>query len=309
LPALLGALLAVPLAAAQPRTTVTPTVGPPGTRFLFSASEFAERDRLSFWLNRPDGQVEVPYVPEDHRANSFGEAIWTWESSPGAQRGTWQMVAHGRSGAERVIVFRIGDQSPPDPGQPYGVDPRAATPGSLFRFFATGFTAGEYVAMQVNGPGGAVVTEGLSVAQPASPEGRIDGSWNSPSSAAAGEWQIIARGADSGVTQMIPIMLQPPVSAAAPHMDISPAVGVPGMRFVISISAGGFAADEELSVWLNLPDGRVVTTEVEGNLRAAPDGRVGWTWVAPQDAQSGLWQMVAHGRTSGVEVVGSFWIQ
>jgi hypothetical protein len=48
---------------------------------------------------------------------------------------------------------------------------------------------------------------------------------------------------------------------------------------------------------------------VEGVLRAAPDGRAGWTWVAPQDAQRGVWQMVAHGRTSGIEVVGSFTIQ
>jgi hypothetical protein len=304
---LLGALVAVPLVAAQPSTTVTPTLGPPGTRFLFFASGFAERDRLSFWMNRPDGQIEVPYIPEEHRANTFGEAVWTWESSSGSQRGVWQMVAHGRSGVERVIDFTIGDPPQPDAGQPYGVNPRAATPGSLFRFFAVGFTAGEYVSVQVNGPGGAVVTEGLSVAQPASPDGRIDGSWNSPSSAAAGEWRIIARGADSGVTQTIPITLQAPASAAAPQMQISPAVGAPGMRF--AVSATGFATNEELAVWLNLPDGSTATTTVEGVLRAAPDGRAGWTWVAPQDAQRGVWQMVAHGRTSGIEVVGSFTIQ
>jgi hypothetical protein len=81
---LLGALVAVPLVAAQPSTTVTPTLGPPGTRFLFFASGFAERDRLSFWMNRPDGQIEVPYIPEEHRANTFGEAVWTWESSAGS---------------------------------------------------------------------------------------------------------------------------------------------------------------------------------------------------------------------------------
>ena len=306
--ALLCALAAAPLVAAQPLTTVTPEVGPPGTRFLFSASEFTPRERLSFWVNRPDGRVEEAFVAGENRANDTGDFIWSWDSPSDAPRGAWQMVAHGRtSGAERVIDFTIGELPPPDTGQPYGVTPSAGVPGNLFRFFATGFKAGEYVNVQVNGPGGVVVTDGLVVAQPANPDGRIDGSWNSPASAATGAWQIVARGSDSGVVQTIPITLQPATAGPPPHLDVSPAVGAPGMRFVVS--AAGFAPEEDLSVWVNLPDGHAAPTTVEGVLRSAPDGRAGWTWVAPQDAQRGVWQMVAHGRKSGVEVVGSFTIQ
>ncbi|MFL5801043.1 MAG: hypothetical protein ACJ8CR_04800 [Roseiflexaceae bacterium] len=306
--ALLCALVVVPLVAAQPLTTVAPKIGPPGTRFLFSANEFASRERLSFWLNRPDGHIEVPYIPEEHRANESGDAVWTWEAPSDALRGAWQMVVHGlSSGAERVIDFTIGEPPSPDAGQPYGVDPRAGVPGRLFRFFANGFSAGEYVDVRLRGPNGTETTEGLMVSQPANPDGRIDGSWNSPAGAAPGEWQILARGADSGVTRTIPITLQPPAPGGTPYLDVSPNVGAPGMRFVVS--ATGFMADEEISIWLNQPDGRAVPTTVEGVLRAAPDGRAGWTWVAPQDIQRGAWQMVAHGRRSGVEVVGSFTIQ
>ena len=74
----------------------------------------------------------------------------------------------------------------------------------------------------------------------------------------------------------------------------------------ISFSGTGFTPDEDIKVWLNLPDGRVVPTEVEGVLRAAPDGRVGWTWVVPADGPLGTWQMVAHGVKSGVEGVATF---
>ena len=47
----------------------------------------------------------------------------------------------------------------------------------------------------------------------------------------------------------------------------------------------------------------------KGIAETAPDGRVGWTWVAPKDAPLGAWQMVAHGRTSGIEAVVGFTLQ
>jgi hypothetical protein len=301
---LLVILASVRPAVAESPPTVSPETGPPGTRFLFFASGFAERDRLSFWLNRPDGQVEVPYVPEEHRANTSGEAVWTWESSAeGSQRGTWQMVAHGRSGVERVITFTIGDPPAPSAPQPYNVAPRSGLAGTLFVFYAAGFTAREFVDVQVRGPDGTTVPFGdksLVVSEPATDAGRIDGSWTSPGSAAPGDWQIIARGAESGVTQTITVTITARANTAV-QLTAIPNEGTPGMRF--SFSGAGFTPDEEITVWLNLPDGRVVATEVEGILRAAPDGRIGWTWVAPADGPLGAWQMVAHGVKSSVEAV------
>jgi len=162
------------------------------------------------------------------------------------------------------------------------------------------------VIVEVSGPNG-TTTQGLQVAQPASPDGRIDGSWNSPGDAPTGAWQIIARGDKSGVVQTLNFTLEGPTVGAGPQMDVSPTLGRPGMRFVISGS--GFAPNEDMSIWLNLPDGTIATTTIEGVARSGPTGRIAWTWVAPEDAQPGTWQMVAHGKSSGLEAVGTFTIE
>ena len=305
--AMLVILPSVRPAAADSPPTVSPEIGPPGTRFLFFAAGFAPNEQLSFWLNRPDGQVQAAVVLDLKRTSTTGEAVWTWTAPQDAPRGAWQMVAHGRKSAvERVIPFTVGDQPAPSAPQPYGVTPRSGPSGTLFTFYAAGFTAREFVTVQVHGPDGTVVPfddKSLMVSEPASDAGRIDGSWTSPESAAPGDWQIVARGNDSGVTQTITVTITPRASTPAQLMAI-PSEGTPGMRF--SFSGAGFTPDEEIRVWLNLPDGRVIATEVEGILRAAPDGRVGWTWVAPTDGPLGAWQMVAHGATSGVEAVAPF---
>ena len=304
---LLALLVTARPAVAEPSPTVFPEVGPPGTRFLFFAAGFAPDEQLSFWLNRPDGQVQAAEVLDLQRSSSAGEAVWTWTAPQDAPRGGWQIVAHGRKSAvERVIAFTVGDPPAPYAPLPYNVVPRSGLAGTLFVFYAAGFTAREFVDVQVHGPDGAVVPYGdksLVVSEPATDAGRIDGSWTSPESAAPGDWQIVARGATSGVTQTITVTLAARSSTAA-QLTAVPNEVVPGMR--ISFSGTGFTPDEEIKVWLNLPDGRVIPTEVEGILRAAPDGRVGWTWVAPADGQLGVWQMVAHGVKSGVEGVASF---
>jgi hypothetical protein len=292
---------------AETPSTVSPEVGPPGTRFLFFAAGFAPDEQLSFWVNRPDGSIQAIEVFDGKRSSTAGEAVWTWTAPQDAPRGGWQMVAHGRKSAvERVIAFTIGDPPAPYAPPPYNVTPRSGLPGTLFVFYAAGFTAREFVDVQVRGPDGTIVPFGdssLVVSEPATDGGRIDGSWTSPASAAPGNWQIVAHGAESGVTQTMTLTIASRSSTPA-QLTAVPNEGVPGMRF--SFSGAGFTPDEEIKVWLNLPDGRVVPTEVEGNLIAAPDGRVGWTWVAPADGPLGGWQMVAHGLKSGVEAVASF---
>jgi len=285
-------------------TSVTPTAGPPGTRFVFLASGFKPRERLSFWLNLPDGRVQAANIADTDRSDRNGDAAWVWVAPADAAQGVWQMVSHGAdSGFEVVLTFTIGAAPASEAPPPYGVDPRSGDAGTLFRFFATGFKAGEYVDVRVRSPGGAESTDGLRLAEPASTDGRLDGSWTSPLDAALGDWQVTLRGSDSGVTRTIAVTITAPTVARS-SLVISPDLGSPGMRFAVSVT--GFAANEDLSVWLNRPDGRVVAAEIEGTGRTAPDGRAGWTWVAPADAPLGSWQMVAHGRTSGIEAVVSF---
>jgi hypothetical protein len=303
---LAAGLIPAAVAAQELPPTVAPDSGPPGTRFLFGANGFAGRERLSFWVNRPDGKVEAVFTDLE-RASDAGDAVWSWTAPGDAPLGVWQMVAHGRtSNVERVATFTLAEPSAPTGQQPFNVVPSSGDAGTVFRFYAAGYNAGEYVDVQVHGPGGTVVQMGdtsLVVSEPASADGRIDGSWASPAGAAPGAWQIIARGAASGVTQTIAIAIGAPTQGRA-QLDVSPAEGAPGQRFVFS--ATGFAPEEEISIWLNRPDGSVVAAEIEGIARAAPDGRAGWTWVAPAEGPLGNWQMVAHGRTSNVEVVAPF---
>lgn len=311
---LLAALVGLSLvpagpAQAAPLVNVQPTAGPPGTSFLFFASGFAARERVGVWLNAPDGRVLPFSPPELRRTTAYGDASWTWVSPADAPNGAWQMVIYGQASAlTQVIPFTIG--APPDPasgGVPAGVAPASGRPGSLFRFYATGFEFREVVTITVSGPAGPLKDPALETTGIAGPEGRIDASWTSPADAAPGAWQLVLRGDRTQVERVLTVTITPPEGAPPPQLTVSPASGAPGARFVFS--ATGFGDDEMISVWLNTPDGKVVEATIEGRAQAAPDGRAGWGWLAPAGATPGTWQMVAHGRTSGFEAVASFTIQ
>jgi hypothetical protein len=308
---LLGALFLTPTAGATPTATVQPQAGPPGTRFLFFADGFAADEPISIWLNAPNGQVIAAEDRALGDSSASGAATWTWTAPADAPLGAWQMVGHGRtSGNEQVIPFTIGQAAPADTGgqgQPYNVVPADGAPGTLFRFFATGFEAREFVYVSVHGPAGTLENPSLTVPRTADPSGRVDGSWTSPSDAAVGGYQIVIQSDHSGVTRTIPVSIHAAQASQPPQLTVTPATAAPGARFVFSGS--GFGANEKLSIWLNAPDGRVLPAEIEGIAETAPDGRVGWTWVAPKDAPLGAWQLVAHGRASGIEAVVGFTLQ
>jgi hypothetical protein len=306
---MLSWLLLSGVAAAVAVSNVQPQAGPPGTSFLFFASGFAADEPVGIWLNAPDGRVVPASAPELRRTTAFGDASWSWTAPQDATQGAWQMVAHGvRSAVEQVIPFTIGQPAPAaGTDQPFGVDPADGTPGTLFRFFAAGFADREFVYVSVAGPGGTLKSPNLVVPRTAAPNGRVDGSWTSPADATPGAWRIVIESDHSGVTRTIPVIIDSTEASPAPQMMVQPPTAAPGARFVVS--ATGFRAREPISVWLNTPDGRVVAAEIEGTSQAAPDGRAGWTWVAPADAPRGAWQMVAHGRESGIEVVAGFRLQ
>jgi hypothetical protein len=305
----LGALLLAPTVGAASTSTVQPQAGPPGTRFLFFADGFAADEPISIWLNAPDGRVLAAEDRALGHSSASGAATWTWTAPADAPLGNWQMVGHGRrSGNEQIIPFMIEPAASTNTGgQPFNVVPADGVPGTLFRFFASGFEAREFVYVSVNGPAGALKDAGLTVPRTADPSGRVDGSWTSPTDAALGAYQIVIQSDHSGVTRTIPVSIHAAQAGPPPQLTVSPAAAAPGARFVFSGS--GFGANEKISIWLNAPDGRVLPAEIEGVAEAAPDGHVAWTWVAPKDAPLGAWQLVAHGRTSAIEVVASFTLQ
>jgi hypothetical protein len=309
---LIGLLSSLMLARGTQAATfqnVQPPIAPPGTQFLFFASGFTGNEPISIWVNTPDGRVlaATPQLPP-LAATSYGEATWSWISPDDAPLGVWQMVAHGReSGFEQVISFTLGTPAASgDVGEGLNVTPTAGGPGTLFRFFVTGFNAGEGFDVAVSGPAGPLESPVLLTSHVASDAGRIDGSWSAPDGAAAGTWYIGVKGAESGVVRTIAVRIDVP-AANQPTIIIQPDLGVPGARFVVS--ANGFRANELISVWLNAPDGRVLSATLEGNAQAGPDGHAVWHWIAPSDAPLGAWQMVAHGRESGIELVVNFTLE
>src|SRR5262245_15527245 len=186
--------LALPQAAlAAPVTSVQPPAGPPGTSFLFFASGFAANERVGIWLNAPDGKIVPASAPELRRTNAYGDAAWTWTAPGNAIDGAWQMVIYGIQSAQTLVIpFTIGQVAPPaGTDQPSGVAPAHGAPGTLFRFFATGFEFREPISVAVRGPAGVLKNAIVSTPRAAGPEGRIDGSWASPADATPGAWQIV----------------------------------------------------------------------------------------------------------------------
>lgn len=315
--ALLVALLVLwlPAPAAAQQVEVYPPAGTPGTRFVFVARGFQPEERLSAWVNAPDGRVleERAGVPEE--ARSDGVASWNWAPPLEYQPGFWQIVVHGReSGFEQVLTFQIvaigqpvPGAVPPPPAADKNIHPNVGNPGTIFRFYATGFTPGERVDTHALTPNNKKYGDDFIVNLHAEESGRLDGSWTAPISAPSyGVWQIVMTGRASKVEQRIPFTIEQLTAPTATPLQVSPTVGKPGMRFLFYTS--GFKPNEELSVWLNTPDAQIIELYQKQDLRAQPDGRASWEWVAPFDVQLGFWSMVARGKESGIEQVVPFQI-
>lgn len=196
----------------QADAAVIPPVGGPGTEFAFFATGFEDGEKVGFWLNAPDGTVVA--TDEEAFANDDGRADWAWDSPGDAQPGIWEMVAEGAdSGTTWAIPFEIQaglpESGPPAPSVPsgnYAVEPAIGAPGTTFDFFATGFDGNEDVGFWLNAPDGSIVD--IEQKTGTNDDGRVDWSWESPDDAARGTWQMVARGVDSNLEQVIPFEIR-----------------------------------------------------------------------------------------------------
>jgi hypothetical protein len=198
------------------------------------------------------------------------------------------------------------------------VRPDVGEPGTIFRFFATGFqsvdpaTGGddeegrEEVSIWVNAPDGAATTDGIGRVNQLTDQGRIDWQWVAPPDAQLGTWSAVAFGNDSGNEVVIRFEVRadaPPVPEDPERLDqgVAPQSGSGGTEF--AFYATGFDETEELAVWVNTPSGEAFSAETDELNQTTPSGRADWFWTAPEDAEEGTWSMVAHGKQSGVERV------
>ncbi len=285
----------------QPPQPVTPTAGPPGTRFQFFASGFGARERLGFWLNRPDGVI-VPFAPDlsgQRRASAAGLADWNWTAPANAATGTWTMVVRGVSTGNQVVLpVMISTPPPVAPGAT--VQPTEGAAGTRFVFSALGFAPFETISFFLTDPAGRAGK--IEVVSSRSDTDRVDWAWLSAVDAAAGSWTMIARGDTSGTERAIVFRI---LASAAQPVGVTPREDRPGALFIFY--ATGFAEVENLVFWINTPDKRALPVTVERYVIAA--GRADWSWQAPLDLAPGAYQMVVRGRTTGSERVVPFAIR
>lgn len=100
------------------------------------------------------------------------------------------------------------------------------------------------------------------------------------------------------------ILVMAAVPTGAQPASVNPAAGGPGTRF--EFFASGFAGDERVEYWLDMPDGRVKGNAEDYWLVTDDAGRAEWSWRSPPGAVTGTWVMVARGRESGVTQSISF---
>lgn len=191
----------------QPQVAVEPHAAPPGSRFAFFALGFNRNERVAYWFNRPDGTILSNDQTYQARAARSGRVDFAWLAPLDAPAGVWQIVVQGlESRVTHTLEFTItptGSTTNPDapPNDTVGVSPAVVAPRETVYFFATGFKRRERVAFWAVRPNGSTVRQDRSVI--ANNDGRADWTWSVPRNAVAGEWQMVARGVDSGVTRVI----------------------------------------------------------------------------------------------------------
>lgn len=102
-----------------------------------------------------------------------------------------------------------------------------------------------------------------------------------------------------------PPSLTRPIIPESKNARVNPQAGTPGQIFLLE--ATGYLAGETVSVWLNAPNGSVLSTDIQAT--ADSSGAVHGSAVQFQsEAQSpiGVWSIVGQGMTSGRQAIGYF---
>ena len=222
------------------------------------------------------------------------------------------------------------------------VTPAVSGPGTRFSFLATGFKGdpdegdddtnnAELVSFWINTPDGQTIKanddDHEKSYERADRDGQAAWNWRAPMDAIQGAYTLVAHGTESGHEVVIPFSIDGTTrgSLMAEPYSVTPAAGAPGasFRFVIK----GFLGDpkdddddksndaEEVSFWINTPDGQTIKAiragadedDDDANVeQASRSGQVELTWDAPANAIPGTYTLVAHGLESEREQVVAF---
>lgn len=318
--AIVAVALLVPFwVAAAPGSTGTVQQVAIGAYVTFTGSGFAAGETISLQATAPDGSVMSLTGTEATGTGEFTVSV----SFPSA--GLWQVIARGdSSGNEYSGQFSVGLASPtlPSPldtspvptlagtvtapvsatipaGLPLGTT--VTTVGTTVSYSGSGFTVGEEINIWSTAPDG-------TPAFLSRVNGDATGAFSSSTAfPTGGLWQVTARGKASGFEVINRFYVTSDTAATPAGTPVATATG-PSVANIVKVSAdqrvtftaGGFTANEVISVWTTAPAGAVATLDP---VQANSTGRITITTTFPS---TGLWQITAHGQTSSREVVGRY---
>jgi hypothetical protein len=198
-----------------PRAAIEPRSGGTGSLFRAYASGFTGGERVSIWLNTPNG---VAAVPHDLIANANGE-VWPEFSSSDLVPGSYGLVIYGQESTQTLVVpFTVSASavpaSPATAPQPVAVpqpavsssvniEPKNAVAGTQFHAYARGFQGGEQVSIWLNTPGGVEELDGSFLTNSA---GEVWPEFSSDE-LAPGSYGLVIYGRSSGQTVVVPFVI------------------------------------------------------------------------------------------------------
>ncbi len=198
-----------------PRAAIEPRSGGTGSLFRAYASGFTGGERVSIWLNTPNG---VAAVPHDLIANTNGE-VWPEFSSSDLAPGSYGLVIYGQESTQTLVVpFTVSASavpaSPATAPQPVAVpqpavsssvniEPKAAAAGTRFHAYARGFQGGEQVSIWLNTPSGVEELDGSFSTNSA---GEVWPEFSSDE-LAPGSYGLVIYGRSSGQTVVVPFVI------------------------------------------------------------------------------------------------------
>ena len=276
-------------------TTVATSSAPAvaiGAPVTFSGTGFAANEAISLWTTNPSSAV----TPLGGIGSDGNGAFTTTVTFPTA--GQWEITAHGTTSAKEIVgTYAVGTTAAPTTTTAGAAAPQA-TVGSPVAFSGTGFTASEVVALWATGPD-STVTPLTSI------QADVNGAFSaSPSFASVGFWQLTAHGTTSGHEVIAGYtVVNNGTAGVTPASPALAGMGAPvtvGRGVIVTFAPAGFGASEVVNAWMTAPDGTVVPLQTT---QASSTGQVTITTSFPT---AGLWQVTAHGASSGQNTVGRY---
>lgn len=317
---LLALVLALPASVAADATTVTPATV--GISVTFSGSGFNPNESLSVWETGADGNPTPVTGTQSDGNGGFSVPV----SFPSA--GQWQVTAHSiTSGKEVVGTYAVtaaasttgttGTTISPTTGTTSVTTPTntsssgTAAPGALpagiatpVTFSGSGFTANETISLWETAPDSKVTSLPQTQAD-------SNGAFTAPVTfPSAGNWQVTAQGITSGrqVIGQYAVGTTTGTTAGSSLVPSSPSVNGPGFSTLppvalgtsVTFSGSGFNGNETLSLWTTAPDAGTAALPP-----ATADGTGAFTAIVTFPGV-GNWQVTAHGKDSGHQVIGRY---